>query len=160
MIKDSVDRFVADGYSFDARSALAQSDLGFSRENWRTFAGLGWLGIAFPEARGGFGGTAVETMILMEAFGKGLVLEPFVPAVVLGGSALAFGGTTSAHDQLLERLIEGELLLTLAYAEAGSRYEPSVVATRARRDGGDFVFHGTVGGLERGQAAHTLVDAP
>jgi alkylation response protein AidB-like acyl-CoA dehydrogenase len=157
MIKDSVDRFVADGYSFDARSALAQSDLGFSRENWRTFAGLGWLGIAFPEARGGFGGTAVETMILMEAFGKGLVLEPFVPAVVLGGSALAFGGTTSAHDQLLERLIEGELLLTLAYAEAGSRYEPSVVATRARRDGGDFVIDGGKRAVPYAAAADTFV---
>ena len=157
MIKDSVDRFVADAYSFDARTQLVESEEGFSREHWRTFAGLGWLGIAFPEDRGGFGGTAVETMILMEAFGKGLVLEPFVPTVVLGGSALAFGGTSSAHRELLERLIEGELLLSLAYAESGSRYDPSIVETRARRDGSDLIIDGAKIGVPFGAAADKLV---
>jgi alkylation response protein AidB-like acyl-CoA dehydrogenase len=157
MIKDSVDRFVADAYSFDARTRLADSEEGFSREHWRTFAGLGWLGIAFPEDRGGFGGTAVETMILMEAFGKGLVLEPFVPTVVLGGSALAFGGTSNAHRELLERLIEGELLLSLAYAESGSRYDPSIVETRARREGSDLVIDGAKIGVPFGAAADKLV---
>ncbi len=157
MIKDSVDRFVADNYSFDARSALVESEEGFSRENWRTFAGLGWLGIAFPEDRGGFGGTAVETMILMEAFGKGLVLEPFVPTVVLGGSALAFGGTSAAHRKLLEQLIEGELLLSLAYAESGSRYDPSIVDTRARREGSDLVIDGAKLAVPYGAAADKLV---
>jgi alkylation response protein AidB-like acyl-CoA dehydrogenase len=157
MIRDSVDRFVADAYSFDARTRLADSEEGFSREHWRTFAGLGWLGIAFPEDRGGFGGTAVETMILMEAFGKGLVLEPFVPTVVLGGSALAFGGTSNAHRELLERLIEGELLLSLAYAESGSRYDPSIVETRARREGSDLVIDGAKIGVPFGAAADKLV---
>jgi alkylation response protein AidB-like acyl-CoA dehydrogenase len=157
MIKDSVDRFVADAYSFDARSALAVSDTGFSREHWRTFADLGWLGISFPEGRGGFGGTPVETMILMEAFGKGLVLEPFVPTVVLGGSALAYGGTSAAHQQLLERLIEGELLLSLASAEAGSRYDPALVETRARRDGSDLVIDGAKVAVPYAAAADKLV---
>ncbi len=157
MIKDSVDRFVADAYSFDARTALAESEEGFSREHWRTFAGLGWLGIAFPEDRGGFGGTPVETMILMEAFGKGLVLEPFVPAVVLGGSALAFGGTNAAHRKMLEQLIEGELLLSLAYAESGSRYDPSIVDTRARRDGSDLVIDGAKLAVPYAAAADKLV---
>jgi len=157
MIKDSVDRFVADAYSFDARTALAASDTGFSRDHWRTFAELGWLGIAFPEDRGGFGGTPVETMILMEAFGKGLVLEPFVPTVILGGSALAYGGTNEAHQQLLEKLIEGELLLSLASAEAGSRYEPSIVDTRARRDGTDLVIDGAKVAVPYGAAADKLV---
>jgi alkylation response protein AidB-like acyl-CoA dehydrogenase len=157
MIKDSVDRFVADAYSFDARTALAHSDEGFSREHWRTFAGLGWLGIAFPEDRGGFGGTPVETMILMEAFGKGLVLEPFIPAVVLGGSALALGGTSAGHRELLERLIEGELLLSLAYAESASRYDPSIVDTRGRRDGSDLVIDGAKLAVPYAAAADKLV---
>jgi alkylation response protein AidB-like acyl-CoA dehydrogenase len=157
MIKDSVDRFVGDAYSFDARTQLAESEEGFSREHWRTFAGLGWLGIAFPEDLGGFGGTAVETMILMEAFGKGLVLEPFVPTVVLGGSALAFGGTSNAHRELLGRLIEGELLLSLAYAESGSRYDPSIVETRGRREGSDLIIDGAKIGVPFGAAADKLV---
>jgi alkylation response protein AidB-like acyl-CoA dehydrogenase len=157
MIKESVDRFVADSYSFDDRTALAASELGFSREHWRTFASLGWLGIAFPEHRGGFGGTPVETMIVMEAFGKGLVLEPFVPTVVLGGSALAFGSTRSAHDELLERMIEGELLMSIAYAEAGSRYDPATVETRARYDGSDLIIDGNKCAVPFGGAVDKLV---
>lgn len=157
MIKDSVDRFVADAYSFDARTQLARSRDGFSREHWRTFADLGWLGIAFSEENGGFGGTPVETMILMEAFGKGLVLEPFVPAVVLGGSALAFGGTSEAHRHLLEALIGGDRLLSLAYAEAGGRYDPSAVETRARREGSDLMIDGAKLAVPYGAAADTLV---
>ena len=157
MIKDSVDRFIADAYSFDARSALTESETGFSREHWRTFADLGWLGIAFPEENGGFGGTPVETMILMEAFGKGLVLEPFVPTVVLGGSALVYGGTSAGHKHLLERLIEGELLLSLASAEAGSRYDPAHVETRARREGSDLVIDGAKVAVPYAAAADKLI---
>jgi alkylation response protein AidB-like acyl-CoA dehydrogenase len=157
MIKDSVDRFIADAYSFDVRTKLAEGDLGFSREHWRTFAELGWLGIAFPEDCGGFGGTPVETMILMEAFGKGLVLEPFVPSVVIGGSALAFGATTAAHRELLEGLIGGEVLLAPAYAEEGSGYDPAFVETRARRDGGDFIVDGAKRAVPYAAAADRLV---
>ncbi len=157
LIKDSALRFVADEYGFDKRVALSQTDEGFSREHWRRFADLGWLGMPLPEDRGGFGGSPVETMILMEAFGTGLVLEPFVPTVVLGGTALAYGGNGSAHEALLAEAIEGNKLLTLAYAEPTGRYDPAAVRTRARRDGADFVIDGSKRGVPFGAAADTYV---
>ena len=157
LFKESVDRFVSEAYGFDARMALAASPDGFSREHWRQYAELGWLGIAFSEEHGGFGGTPVETMILMEAFGKGLVLEPFVPAIVLGGTALAHGATSSAHRQLLETLIAGDALLSLAYAEERSRYDYSLVETQARREGSDLIVRGAKRAVPYGAAADRLV---
>ncbi len=157
LIKDSALRFVADEYGFDKRVALAQSEDGFSRDHWRHFAELGWLGMPLPEERGGFGGSPVETMILMEAFGTGLVLEPFVPTVVLGGSALAYGSNGEAHDALLAEAIEGKRLLTLAYAEPAGRYNPAAVRTRARRDGTGFVIDGSKRAVPYGAAADTYV---
>ena len=157
LIKESVDRFIADAYGFDARTALANSADGFSRDHWKTYAELGWLGIGLPEEHGGFGGTPVETMILMEAFGKGLVLEPFVPTVVLGGTALAFGGTNAAHADLLAAMIGGEVLLSLAYAEAASRYDYRLVRTSAKRDGADLIVDGAKRAVPYGAAADKLV---
>ncbi len=157
LIKESVDTFIADNYGFDARMKIAASPDGFSREHWKTYAELGWLGIALPEDRGGFGGTPIETMILMEAFGKGLVVEPFVPTVVLGGTALAFGRTNAAHDDLIEAMIGGDLLLSLAYAEENSRYDYTIVGTRAERNGTGFVLNGHKRAVPYGAAADKLV---
>src|ERR1700685_3450108 len=89
LIKESVDRFVGDAYGPQKRRDIVAGEDGFSRDYWGTFASLGWLGIALPEAQGGFGGSPVESMILMEAFGRGLVVEPYLPAGVLGGDAVA-----------------------------------------------------------------------
>jgi alkylation response protein AidB-like acyl-CoA dehydrogenase len=157
LIKNSVDRFVADNYSQPQREKLMHSDEGFSRDHWAQFASLGWLGIAFPEDKGGFGGTAVETMILAEAFGKGLVLEPFVPSVVLGGTALAYGGTSQAHADLLEAMIGGEKLLTFAYAEEASRYDYRLIETQAKADGSDFLVTGKKLAVPFGAAADAYV---
>jgi alkylation response protein AidB-like acyl-CoA dehydrogenase len=77
LLKDSVDRFVSDNYDLDTRQKLSKNEAGFSDTYWQTMAELGWLGVTIPEAHGGFGGTQADTMVLMEAFGKGLVLEPF-----------------------------------------------------------------------------------
>ena len=157
LIKDSVDRFVTDNYSQQQRAKLVASPDGFSREHWAQFASLGWLGIAFPEDRGGFGGSAIETMILAEAFGRGLVLEPFVPSVVLGGTALAHGGTTQAHHDLLEAMIGGEKLLTFAYSEERSRYDYRTIETYARTDGSDLIVSGKKLAVPFGAAADTYV---
>jgi alkylation response protein AidB-like acyl-CoA dehydrogenase len=157
LIRDSALRFVADEYGFAARTALAQSTDGFSREHWKTFAELGWLGIGLPEERGGFGGTPVETMLLMEAFGTGLVLEPFVASVVLGGGALAHGASSSEHFDLLRAMVEGDVLLTLAYAEPDGRFDPAAVVTRARSDGADLVITGKKVAVPFGAAADHFV---
>jgi alkylation response protein AidB-like acyl-CoA dehydrogenase len=157
LIKNSVDRFVADNYEQAQREKIVASADGFSREHWAQFAELGWLGIAFPEDRGGFGGSAVETMIIAEAFGKGLVLEPFVPCVVLAGTALAYGATSQAHRDLLEAMIGGEKLLTFAYAEERSRYDYGLIETKARIDGSDLVIDGKKLAVPFGAAADTYV---
>ncbi len=157
LFKESVDRFISEAYTFDRRMALCASAEGFSREHWRQYAELGWLGIAFSEEHGGFGGSPVETMLLMEAFGKGLVLEPFVPAIVLGGTALAYGATSSAHREQVEALIAGDALLSLAYAEARSRYDYGFVETRARRDGADWLVTGEKRTVPYAAAADRLV---
>jgi alkylation response protein AidB-like acyl-CoA dehydrogenase len=157
LIKDSVDRFVTDNYSQQQRAAIVASEEGFSREHWAQFASLGWLGIAFPENRGGFGGSPVETMILAEAFGKGLVLEPFVPSVVLGGTALAYGSNGKEHADLLEAMIGGEKLLTFAYAEERSRYDYTLVETQAREEGSDLVITGKKLAVPYAASADTYV---
>ena len=79
LLKDSVERFIQNDYAFDARQKLVKNEPGFSAKNWKTFAELGWLGVPFAEADGGFGGGPIETMLIMEQFGRGLVVEPFVP---------------------------------------------------------------------------------
>ena len=88
LLKDSVDRFVAEKYGLDVRRALVASEEGFSRKNWETFAELGWLAIPFSEASGGLGGGPVEVMVLMEAFGRGLVVEPFISTILTGASLI------------------------------------------------------------------------
>ena len=88
MLQESVERFVQNDYSFDDRQKNAGSDLGYDANNWSTFAELGWLGVPFSEADGGFGGGAVESSLMMEQFGHGLVIEPYLATVVLAGGAI------------------------------------------------------------------------
>mgnify|MGYP000249767809 FL=1 len=92
MLEDSVQRFIQNNYGFDARQKIAEGDEGFSRALWAQFADMGWLGLPFSEEDGGFGGTAVETMILLDAFGKGLVVEPYISSVLPAGMMIAKGG--------------------------------------------------------------------
>jgi len=140
-MKQSIDRFVEENYAADRRAARPRFEIGFNREHWSSFAELGWLGLPIPEANGGFGGTPIDTMIVMEAFGAGLVAEPFVPIVVVAGSILAASSGAFA-DALLADLIEGTKIATLAYAEPQAGYEPARVATMARRDGESLVIAG------------------
>ena len=142
LIRDSVQRFSRDSYPFDARRQLGETSEGFSRGTWNTFAELGWLGVALPEAYGGSGGTAVEVMILMEAFGRALVVEPYLTSAVLGGTALLLGGNDDQKRSILPRLASGDLFLTLAFAEPQSRFDLGDVQTTARQDGDGFVIDG------------------
>ena len=91
LLQDSVQRFIQNSYTFEERQKLIQTEEGFSRDNWSTFAELGWLGLPFAEEDGGFGGTPVETMIMLEEFGKGLVVEPYVSTVIMAGTAISEG---------------------------------------------------------------------
>jgi alkylation response protein AidB-like acyl-CoA dehydrogenase len=95
-LQDGAERFVRDKYTFENRRKIAATERGWLPENWAQFAELGWLGMAFSEEDGGYGGGPIETMIVMEQFGKGLVLEPFLPTVVLGGGMIAAAGSKEA----------------------------------------------------------------
>jgi len=142
MLRDSVERYMREDYDFESRRAIADSDLGMSRENWQTFAELGWLSIPFAEEHGGFGGSAVDTMLIMEEFGKGLLVEPYLATVLLFGGALQKGGNTAQQGTYIPTIIDGSCLGALAYLEKQSRFEFSDVLTTAAPDGDNFLLNG------------------
>lgn len=156
LLKDSVDRFVRDNYDLTSRRAIVASADGFSREHWATMAELGWLGAALPEAYGGIGGGPVETMVIMEGFGRGLVVEPYLATVVLGGGLLLAGGSEAAKNELLPRVAEGKLHLAFAFAEPQARYDLFDVETRAEKNGGGYVLNGHKGVVIHGGSADKI----
>jgi len=157
MLKDSVARFVQDQYDFDARCKNAALDDGFSRENWSTFAELGWLSVPFAEEHGGFGGSVIDTMLLMEEFGKGLVLEPFLSTVVLFGGLLNKGGSASQQDNNIGAIIEGSLQGAVAFNERQSRFELSDVKTTASETSNGYSLSGEKTVVFNGLVADKLI---
>ena len=160
LLKDSVERFVKDNYELEKRRKLSAADPGFSRDNWAKMAELGWLGMPFAEADGGFGGNQIDTMVIMEQVGKGLVLEPFFASIVLGGSVMRNAASTAQKAELLPRIIDGSKQLTLAYAEEQARFDLHDVTTTARADGDGFVINGHKSMVPNAAtASHILVSA-
>jgi pimeloyl-CoA dehydrogenase small subunit len=157
LLKDSIERLLKDRYDFDSRKAYAASPDGWSRELWAQYAELGLLALPFAEADGGFGGGPAETMIVMEAFGRALALEPYLATVILGGGALRHGGTEEQRAARVARVADGSLLLALAHTERQSRYDLHDIATTARRDGGAFVLDGDKGVVLHGDGADELI---
>lgn len=159
LLRESAERYLAKEYPFAARRRLLATDLGFSRETWKAFAGLGWLGIGIPEEFGGLGGSGVETAVLMEAFGAALVGEPYLATCVLGAGVVRLAGSPVQKKALLPKVVMGDLLLAFAFAEPGSRYELDRVATRARKNGSVFVLEGHKAVVFDAAAADTLIVA-
>ena len=122
MIQDSVARFVQETYAFDQRNETVALQHGFSADNWQQFAELGWLSIPFAEEHGGFGGNIVDLSVVMEELGKGLVVEPFFPTVVLFGGLVKRAGSEAQRAEWLPRIIGGEVLGAFAYVERQSRF--------------------------------------
>ena len=157
LLKDSVERFVREKYEFEARCKLVATSEGYSQENWSMMAELGWLAVGFPEDHGGFGGGPVETMIIMEAVGQGLVLEPYLPSIVLGGNLVALGGSEEQKNALLPALGEGNLKLAFAYAERQARFDLFDVETTAKKDGGGYVINGEKGVVFHAATADKII---
>jgi len=142
MLRDTVASYLADHYGFEARRAGIHSEAGWRPEVWKAFAeDLGILGAAFSEDLGGLGGGATDTMVLMEEFGKALVVEPYLGTVVIGGGFLKHGKPAGAAE-LIERIIAGEITMAFAWAEPQGRYSLSDVKTTARKDGAGYVLNG------------------
>ena len=142
MLRDTVAAYLVDKYDFEQRQAAIKGAHGWRPDIWRAFADeLAILGASFPESLGGFGGGAIENMIVMEEFGKVLALEPYLPTVVIGGGFLKHSGHPGAID-LAEGVIAGRTIFAFASAEPRARYNLAALATRARRDGAGWVLDG------------------
>jgi pimeloyl-CoA dehydrogenase small subunit len=157
LLADSVEKFVQNDYPFEARQQLTKTDEGFSANNWRTFAELGWLGIPFAEEDGGFGGTAVDGMILMEQFGKGLIVEPYLASVVLAGGALRIAGSKAQKTTHLSGIIDGSRQAALAFAEPQGRFNLADLTTTATADADGYRLSGYKCVVLNGPAADTLI---
>jgi alkylation response protein AidB-like acyl-CoA dehydrogenase len=157
MLKDSVARFVQDQYNFDTRRKVVDSEEGYSRENWQIFAELGWLSIPFSEEHGGFGGGPIDSMVVMEELGKGLVAEPFVATVLLFGGLLSKGGSNAQKSTCIGPIIEGSLQGAFAFVERQSRFELSDVKTSAEKSGDNFVINGEKTVVSNGSMADKII---
>ena len=142
MLRDTVASFLQDKYDFDKRRKMITSDAGRDPAIWEAFANeLGILGAPFSEEMGGLGGGAIENMIVMEEFGKALVVEPYLGTVVIGGGFLKHSGYAGAAD-IIGGIIEGKVIIAFAYAEPQGRYTWSDLKTTAKKDGSGYVLNG------------------
>lgn len=157
LITDTVTRFVQDNYDLESRRALASSSQGFSSEHWQTMAELGWLGLPLPEADGGFGGNQVDTMLVMEQFGKGLVVEPYLASVVLGAGAVKRSDNAALKAELLPGVVDGSRQLALAYAEEQSRFDLNDVVTSVTSDGDGYQLNGHKSMVLNGASAQQVI---
>src|SRR5690349_450242 len=133
LLRESAERFVAESYDADHRRKMAKHPSGFSPAVWKQFAELGWLALPIPEEFGGLGGGAVEIGIVMDAFGRGLVSEPYIATVVLGAALIDTCGSTAQKQSRLPKVADGSLKLAFAHSERAARFDLAKVATVAHK---------------------------
>ena len=142
MVRDGLNRLVREEYEWEKRGAVIASESGWRPEIWAQLAELGILGMPFSEEDGGFGGGAVDAMVVMEEFGKGLVVEPFVPTVVCAGGFLKHAGSAAQKEEHLGGIVAGTSLFAFAYAEPRGRFDYANLETTAKKDGSAYILNG------------------
>ena len=157
LLRESVDRLLADHYGFAQRRSYLAEPEGWSRALWSRYAEQGLLGLPFGEEHGGFGGGAIETMLVMEAFGRVLALEPYLATVVLCGTALRLSGSEAQKSAILPQVAEGRMTLAFAHGERQARYDLSDVLTRATPKADGWVLDGAKSVVLNGAAADRLI---
>jgi len=157
LLDETVRRLVKDEYEFADRKKYLAEPQGFSAALWAKYAELGLLGLPFAEEYGGFGGGGIETMIVMEAFGRGLALEPYLATVVLSGGLIALAGSDGQKSDILPEVAAGKMMLAFAPGERHSRYDFAQVETSAKPQGGGFILNGHKSVVLHGGAAHKLI---
>ncbi len=157
LLRESVDRFIAETYDADHRRRVAADPLGFSPEIWKKFADLGWLALPIDEANGGLGGGAIETGILMEAFGRGLVTEPYLSTVVIGAALISECGSEEQKQAILPKVADGSLRLAFAHSERAARFDLAEVNTTARRTPNGWRLDGHKTAVLDGNAADSII---
>lgn len=157
MLADSIARFIDNDYSFDKRMAIVESDDAFSQQVWQNCADLGWTAMLFSDADGGFDGGAVEMMLMMEQFGRGLVVEPFLANVILAGGILKRLASAEQKADWLAGIVDGSRQAALAFAEPQARYDIANIATSANREGDQWVLNGSKALVLNGGAAELII---
>jgi pimeloyl-CoA dehydrogenase small subunit len=157
LLHNSVVRLLADTYSFETFKKVSRGEPGWRPECWKQFAELGLLGAPLPEAYGGLGGGPVETMIVMEAFGRALVVEPYVPTVVVGGGILRSAGSETHKQEWLPKIAAGDAVLAFAFAEPQGRYNLADLAVTAKKQGSAYVLNGQKSVVIGAPFAHALI---
>ncbi|MEZ5821004.1 MAG: pimeloyl-CoA dehydrogenase small subunit [Bradyrhizobium sp.] len=157
LLKESVDGLLTDSYDFDARKKYMKEKGGWSKAVWGKLAEQGLLGLPFAEKDGGFGAGGVETMIVMEALGKALVLEPYLATVVIGGGFLRHGGSDAQKAAYVPGIIDGSKTFAFAQIEKNSRYDLHDVTTTAKKKGSGWVIDGEKFVVINGENADILI---
>ena len=157
LLRDSVMKLLADSYSFEQRKAMRAQPRGYDADHWRRLADLGLLAMPFAESDGGLGGGPVEVMLVMEAFGRHLALEPYLATVVLAGGCLRYAASDEQRKSWLPHLISGQTTYAFAHVERDARYDLAHVTTLARRDGSTWILDGVKAYVLHGDSADRLV---
>src|SRR5262249_29578288 len=157
LLADSLKRYLTNEYSIDARAKIVASPTGWSETVWAACAEMGLLGVPCAEEYGGFGGTAVEVMLVMEALGEGLVVEPYWVNVGLAGRLIARAASEEQRKEILPALIQGKRRLAFAHGERSARYDLRHVGARAKRSGSGYTIEGEKRAVLHGAAADTLI---
>jgi alkylation response protein AidB-like acyl-CoA dehydrogenase len=157
LLTDSVTRLLGNEYGFEQRKALLRTEMGWSERLWAQYAELGLLGLPIAEDFGGFGGGPVDIMLLMQAFGRHLVLEPYLATVVLGATAIKLAGSAAQQEEILSGIAAGETRLAFAHGERQARYDMTDVLTTAKPNAGGFLLEGAKSVVLHGDCADKLV---
>lgn len=157
LLKESVEKLLGQHHEFEQRKKYQQLPEGWNAALWARYAEMGLLGLPFTEDDGGFGGGAIETMIVMEAFGRALVLEPFFPTVVLAGALLRHAASSAQRAVLVPAIAAGTLRLAFAQSERQARYDLADIATTATEDSGQWKISGEKSLVLHGDSADRLI---
>lgn len=157
LLKQSVSDFIKNEYAFSERAKIVESEEGFCRKHLKTFADLDWNSIPFSEEDGGFGGTAVDIMAIMEEFGKGIIVEPYFSSVILAGGFLRKGANADQKAAHIPQIIAGSKIYAAAFSEIQSRYDLFDVKTSAKKEGSGYLLNGEKIFVLAGHAADTLI---
>lgn len=156
-LRDVLQRFMRKDYSFEKRREIIAAPTGVSREIWSQLAELGVLGLTVPEEHGGLGGNAIDTLVVMEEFGRGLLVEPYIPTVVIGAWLIAQAASEAKKQAILPKVASGECLLALAHYEPGNRYETNHVTTMAKKANEGYALNGSKTVVLHGASADYLL---
>lgn len=142
MMQDSVSKFIQKDYDFETRQRLVKSDLGYSQDNWKLFAELGWLALPIPTEFGGIGGNLIDTIFLQTELGKGLVGEPIFSTLLFGANLVQKHGSNEQKKSMLENIISGNLKLAVAHAEGTAAFDIRQINTTAKKEADKYILNG------------------